>query len=374
MTVLLWILGILVVLVLAAALWFGLPVVTAFVVTFVKEIRNPGSTDTEDEADEATARAVRSLGLLPASEQKTEHAAPLPANWTAALAAVRRREWQPAARVLEEIGRDWERRSYFTDELADLAAEDDTWLLAWEADRADDPDAAVVRARSTVTLAWEIRGADRAKNTTQEQFAGFHRVLVQAREHIARAAALNPADPTPFIAEIWVALGLGYPNSEMNRLWEQITARAPYHYEAHFSALQYWCGKWRGSAELAMDFAENAARNAPLGSLLTAFPLIAHYEHDDSDDTDVDRTPEMISRVDAALTDAAAADPTHPRLPELRHLLAYYLTLQDRHEAAIEQYKLVDGYVNALPWRYYDDMPKRYCRFRDQSVVAVAGG
>ena len=83
----------------------------------------------------------------------------------------------------------------------------------------------------------------------------------------------------------------------------------------------------------------------------------------------------MIGRVNAGLRDAAAADPTHPRLPELRHLLAYYLSLQDRDDAALEQFRLVDGYVNALPWRYQGDgeaMAAHYCRIRNASALAVA--
>ncbi len=111
----------------------------------------------------------------------------------------------------------------------------------------------------------------------------------------------------------------------------------------------------------------------PAGQPAHGLPLVCHFEHDDSDDNDADRTPEMIARVNAGLADAAAADPTHPRLPELRHLLAYYLSLQDRDEAAIEQFKLVDGYVNALPWRYHGDgMTARYLRIRNLSAQAVA--
>ncbi|MFC8078991.1 hypothetical protein ACFUN8_26060 [Streptomyces sp. NPDC057307] len=40
--------------------------------------------------------------------------------------------------------------------------------------------------------------------------------------------------------EIWTALGLGYPHREMHVLWSEITARAPHHFDAHSSALQYW--------------------------------------------------------------------------------------------------------------------------------------
>ncbi|KOG32777.1 hypothetical protein AQJ84_34565 [Streptomyces resistomycificus] len=315
------------------------------------------------------------LGLLPPERQNTDTAAPVPADLAAAVAAAKAGDWQPAAALFDETAsvRDWERRTSHCEALADVAAEDDTWLLAWEAARVDDPGAALVRARSTVFLAWNIRGGKRAQYTTGEQFEGFHRVLAQSREEHARAAALAvEGDPSPYVGEIWTALGLGYPNSEMDRLWKELTDRAPHHYEAHFSALQYWCKKWRGSERLARDFAARAAEQAPLGSLMTAFPLIAHFEHDESDSAEADRTPEMRSLVDAALTDVAAADPAHPRLAEVRHLLAFYLCLQDRDEAAVEQFRLVDGYVNALPWRYRGDKAAEFCRMRDLSLANAA--
>lgn len=34
----------------------------------------------------------------------------------------------------------------------------------------------------------------------------------------------------------------------------------------------------------------------------------------------------------------------------MRHLLAYFLTRQSRHEEALEAFRQVDGQVNALPW------------------------
>ncbi|MPY55280.1 hypothetical protein [Streptomyces acidicola] len=368
MTVLLWIFGILALPFVLFALYLA--------GVFVKELFSPSDdSEADSEAAVEAAKAAGKLGLLPAERQNTEYAGPLPADWEKALGAVRGGDWTAAAELMQAIGRDWEHRSAAAYLLAEIAAEEDGWLLAWEADRPEDPDAAVVRARSTVILAWELRGAKRANHTTDEQFAGFHRTLQGSREEIARAAELNPDDPTPYITEIWVALGLGYPHSQMDKLWTEITARAPHHYEAHFSALQYWCKKWRGSERLAVEFAERAAAAAPLGGLLTVLPLIAHFEHDESDDTSGDRTPEMVARVDAGLADAAAADPDHHRLPELRHLLAYYLSLQDRDEMAIEQFKLVDGYVNALPWRYRgDDAAKAeyYCRIRNSSAQVVA--
>ncbi|MFB7777496.1 hypothetical protein [Streptomyces bauhiniae] len=365
MTVLLWILAALALPFVLFAAWLAK--------VFLKEFFS-GNAEAALAAEEAEATAAEktaasaALGLLPAERQNTDSAGPLTPGTADALAALRGGDWRPAADLMAAVGRDWEHRSLLTFRLADKAADDDTWLLAWEAERPEDPDAAVVRARSAVILAWRVRGGQRAQYTTGEQFEGFRRTLLQAREEVARAAALNPDDPTPYVAEIWLALGLGYPNAQMDDLWTEITARAPHHYEAHFSALQYWCAKWRGSERLATDFAERAAAGAPAGSLLTALPLIAHFEHDDSDDTAADNTPEMVARVEAALKDAAAADPAHPRLPELRHLLAYYLHLQGRDEAAVEHFRLVDGHVDALPWRYRNNKAEYFCQVRDTAV------
>ncbi|MFD3519926.1 hypothetical protein [Streptomyces sp. NPDC058653] len=302
-----------------------------------------------------SARSIR-LGLLPVAQLDKELAGPPEPELQAALMAARSGDWRPAAELFADTGTDWERRSMYAERLSDIGA-DESWLLAWEKARQDDPDAAVVRARATVALAWRMRGAQSASRTSREQADGFHRTLHRSRQDIARAAALNPHDPTPYITEIWTALGLGYPHADMDRLWAEVTARAPHHFEAHFSALQYWCAKWRGSDELAHAFAARAAANAPLGSLMSAFPLIAWFEAhlDTTVKASAYRSTELTSLVDAALADAAAAPADHPRLAELRHLLAYFLFRQGRYDAALEQFRLVDGYVNALPWTYHGE-------------------
>ncbi|WP_330174451.1 hypothetical protein OG875_13440 [Streptomyces sp. NBC_01498] len=338
--------------------------------------RRHGSVIAADDPGQSPLRSS-GLDLVPAARLNDEFAAPPPPELSAALTAARSGDWRPAAELLAETGADWERRSLYAKILGGAAATDDGWLAAWERTRHDDPDAAVVRARATVGLAWHLRGdpaASRsdlnpsAPRTSRQQVDGFHRTLVRSRQDIARAAALNPSDPTPYITEIWTALGLGYPHAEMDRLWAELTARAPRHYEAHFSALQYWCAKWRGSDELARVFAARAAADAPPGSLMSAFPLIAWFEARLGDDVkaSVYRSPELTALVDTALADAAAAPPDHPRLAELRHLLAYFLFRQGRYDAALEQFQLVDGYRNALPWNYYGE--RFYGSIREATV------
>ncbi|MFJ7999850.1 hypothetical protein ACIQ7D_22365 [Streptomyces sp. NPDC096310] len=316
-----------------------------------------------------SARSVE-LGLLPLDQLDDHHTAPPVPELTGALKAARNGSWQPAADLLAATGTDWERRSSYADSLGEAAAKGDGWLVAWEKARPDDPDAAVVRARGTVNLAWRQRGAQWATQTSREQFDAFHETLGRSRQEIARAAELNPQDPTPYVTEIWTGLGLGYPHEEMHRLWTELTALAPNHYEAHFSALQYWCAKWRGSHELAREFAARAAAGAPPGRLMSAFPLIAWFEAQVREPVRASeyRSPEVTALVDAALIDVAAAPAGHPRLTELRHLLAHFLSEQGRYEAALEQFRLVDGYVGALPWRYYEDTRRAYMAAREKAV------
>ncbi|MFC8423478.1 hypothetical protein ACFUN7_21850 [Streptomyces sp. NPDC057236] len=44
-----------------------------------------------------------------------------------------------------------------------------------------------------------------------------------------------------------------------------------------------------------------------------------------------------------------------PGTASVRRPPAYFPTRQGRHEAALRQFRLVDGYVDILPWRYWDD-------------------
>ncbi len=225
-------------------------------------------------------------------------------------------------------------------------------------------------------MAGELRGTAWAKDTTAEQFAGFHRMLREAREDFARAVALAPADdPTPYLLQISLYKGLGAPHEAMRELWAEVTGRAPYHYEAHWYALWYWYPRWHGSEELARGFAGQAAATAPAGSLLTMFPLLYWYDHLDDEAPDVAyRSVDLTAMIDAALIDVAAARPAHPRLTEVRHLLAYFLVKQERYAEAVEQFRLVDGHVGAVPWRYYNDPARAFCHHRDKAIAAARRG
>jgi hypothetical protein len=313
------------------------------------------------------------LGFLPQDQLDTEHSGPLDLAEEAALSAARAGDRQPATALLAAAGTDWERRTVHLRALARAAADDDAWLLAWETARPEDPDTAVLRAATSIERADRLRGSARPEDTTPEQLDEYRQTLRKAQDETARAVELNPSDPSPRIAELSVALGLGYPHEQLNRLWSEIVALAPHHYAAHFDALQYWCQKGQGSVDLATDFAAKAAAGAPQGSLLTALPLISWFEHEAFGHTDRGfRTPEVSALVTTLAADVAAAPADHPRLREVRLLLTWYLVRLHRYPEALEQFRLVDGFVGAFPWNYQPDPAKAYIEARDETVRRTA--
>ncbi|MGW1880910.1 hypothetical protein [Streptomyces sp. NPDC001970] len=333
--------------------------------------------------DDDVKKAPAALGLVPADRLVTKQVIPTVPHHAAAREAVRSGDWAAGAAFVAEAGRDWYERNRRIGWLADEAAQDDAWLLAWRRERPQDPAAAAIHANALVGVAWDIRGAKRAKYTTQEQFASFHRVLGEARDAFAEAQALAGDDPSPFIGEISVAMGLGYSHEMFAELWAEIEKRDPHSFSAHISALQYWCAKWRGSHELAEDFARRAAAKGEPGELLTLIPLEAYFEYEthenDADPDTYYKRPEIVAAVDAALADVAAAatagvlEPRDPRILVTRHMLAWLLYWQDRYEEAFEQFREVEaeGHIGCAPWTYSGDPVDRYTNVRDFTAAQV---
>ncbi|WP_327285092.1 MULTISPECIES: hypothetical protein [unclassified Streptomyces] len=343
----------------------------------------PGAAGARTDAEKAEKRArdaaaVVALGFVAEADLDTENAQPVPPEKAAAVAAVRSGDWEAGAAYVAAAGQDWDERWQRVRALAEVAAQDDAFLLAWRAARPSDATAALVDADTAVNVAWDVRGSQAGSRTTQEQFRLFHNLLLKAQEsaHAAQRLA-DPADPVPYMVEQPIAQGLGYPHEQYEELWAQITGRDPKILTAHTTALQYWCRKWRGSHELALDFARASAASGAPGELLSLLPLVAYIEQELHEKELVPETffkePGVCAAVDAALADLAAADPADRRTIRLRHVLAWLLFWQDRDAEAVEQFRVVDGYIGALPW-YYSGTPKgRYLYARNWAVLATAG-
>ncbi|MFE2289371.1 hypothetical protein ACFXDJ_35020 [Streptomyces sp. NPDC059443] len=343
-----------------------------------------GSAKARTAAEEAEkkareAAAVVALGYVAEADLDTENSQPVLPEDTAALAAVRAGDWEAGADYVEAAGREWELRWHRVRVLSEAAAEDDAWLLAWRAGRPADPTAALVNADTAVMVAWNVRGSQAGSRTTQEQFRLFRELLLTARETAHEAQRLaDPADPVPYVVEQPMAQGLGYSHDEYRKLWAEVVSRDPKNLGAHATAQQYWSQKWRGSHELAMAFAQEAAAGASPGELLTLLPLIALIEQEswekDLKPSAFFTEPAAVAAVDAALADLAAADPADRRAMRLRHILAWLLWWQDRDAEAVEQFRHIDGYVGAMPWSYAGSPKTRYLTARNWAVRVTTPG
>lgn len=341
------------------------------IVTIPRNARKARAKRAEAKAKKPLTIDPAQYGLVPASQLDTGRAQPDP-EADAVVAAARAGDWRRPAAYLADAGRDWDLRWYRLGHIGEAAAEDDTWLRAWHAERPGDPDAALVYADMLISMAGRARGAKRAKYTTSEQFQGFHQLLAEALPACREAARLAvPEDPTPWVSQITIAFGQGWSHEDFRLLWTQIVLRDPHHFGAHVGALQYWCAKWRGSKELMFEFAEQAAASAPRGSLLPALRLYAIFEHAYREpEAKVYGEPFVTAAVDATLDAVAQVPAGHHRLPTARHLLADTLFQTKRHTEAVEQFRAVGGHIGSVPWTYFGDPVKEFVHARTNSFVA----
>ncbi|MEW1655757.1 hypothetical protein [Streptomyces sp. NPDC093707] len=297
----------------------------------------------------------------------------------AALDEVRRtHDWRPAAELLRSTGDNWELRWQRVQTLAGAAAFElaDTsqgpassagmrtggiWLRTWRAEAPKDPGGAQTHAQFLVVQALSDPGSQ-----------DFRMILEEARTVCREAALLAPGSPIPYITELAVARGLDERPADYEELWAEVCRRAPHHMGAHLAALSYWSQKWHGSRKEAEDFAQRAAAGAPAKSLLPALPLFAVYEH--LPEANMVRSLFQSAVVERAVEGAhfalqqAPAD--HPMAPHVRHLLVWFLVRAERYAEAMEQLRLVDGHVGAVPWSYGRSPAAEYAAYR---ALAIAG-
>jgi hypothetical protein len=291
--------------------------------------------------------------LVPRSELDPRHGGPpsspdLTARTRAVAEAAWAGDWQPAAAYVDSAGQDWDERWSRLEFLQHIARQDDAWLEKWRADRPGDGDAATLHASLLVHRAWMRRGSGYANEVSPQAKADFKAMLPAGMEAARVAAQLAPHDPGPWVVMVTAARGLNYSHQQFQPLWQGLHARAPYHYDGHWQALQYWCAKWHGSNRQMMQFAEAAVAATPPGSPLAGVYLHALQELRKRK-SPLPAGPVAVQRLEAVRHALALVAADHDRLPFLRHLLADQLLTAGRYGAALEQFQLIGRWCGASP-------------------------
>ncbi|QTD97541.1 hypothetical protein [Streptomyces cyanogenus] len=270
----------------------------------------------------------------------------------AALAQGRR---QAARSLLVHTGDDWDRRGHRLWVLAQdpYAA---AWASDWLAAEPGSADAAALLALALVHRA--LRGKEEPG---------------RAREACDTAAALAPADPTPWLGRLLLACGRG-PEREVLGAFGELSRRHPEHHHGHHLLIARLAERPAGGrgaeAHEVYDLAELAAAEAPADSPLAVLPVVAYAER---------------YRVLAA-TGLAPADPAasghwsgprarrvlracfdwwlewehdeHPRRHiDLNHL-AFALTCAGRPAEAAALFQRIGEHATPAPWSYAHPDPR----------------
>ncbi|MGK3200484.1 DUF4034 domain-containing protein [Amycolatopsis sp. MEPSY49] len=263
-----------------------------------------------------------------------------------AVAAYRAGDWQPGAALLDDLGTDWDRRAFAVQQLGDAAADDDAPLKAWRT--AGSAAAEAVHAQGLVALAWQIRTSFTPEHVSEDQWAGFFRVLEEAEAAARAAAEAAPDDPTPWFTMLTVARGRQYGNDDFRAVWAELVGRDPLHRHGHEQALQYWCAKWFGSHEQMFAFADEAVAKAPK---LAGLALVAAHEAE-AKEVEAWKSERTGRALDVVLPWLAGAGRDHPANLRDRAYAAKALVVNSRCDEAVEQFKVLGAHADALVWAY----------------------
>ncbi|WP_155387075.1 hypothetical protein [Catellatospora paridis] len=130
-----------------------------------------------------------------------------------------------------------------------------------------------------IVMAWDARGAARARRTSRREFRSFHQILVEAEQVLSEVTAEDPDNVAAWTSRLKAARGLGLGQQEASRRYERAVKARTHPFLAQLSHVQQLCPKWGGSLERMHAFARECADNAPPGSLNAAAVAEAHLEH-----------------------------------------------------------------------------------------------
>ncbi|MEV0220111.1 hypothetical protein [Streptomyces sp. NPDC050704] len=290
------------------------------------------------------------------------------AELVAARAALAQGRWTAVRALLVATGDDWDRRGH---RMTVLAEEGGTlaWVRDWQLAEPESGDASVLLALATVRRA--LNG--KAKPA-------------RAREACRAAAALLPADPTPWFGLLMLERVLG-AEEEVVQLFDEVRHRYADHHHAHHLMVARLAERRPEAGQDPLhevyDFATWSAEQAPADSPLAILPVIAHAERyrvlarAGIEPTDPVASGHWVGRRARQVMKAAFdwwlewERDDHPRSHVDLNFLAHAKFCEGRGAEAAALFHRIGPYATPAPWSYPDRDPSTAFRAARDSVLGT---
>lgn len=281
------------------------------------------------------------------------------AELVAARTSLSQGRWTAVRALLAGTGEDWDRRGH---RVTVLAQESGTlaWARDWQLAEPESPDAAVLLGCATVERA--LLGKERPE---------------RARDACRAAAALAPADPTPWLGLLLLERTLG-AEEDVVRLFDEVRHRHADHHHAHHLMVARLAERRATAGQDPLhevyDFANWAAEQAPADSPLAILPVVAHAERfrvlaaAGSEPADPVASGHWVGRRARQVMKAAFdwwlewERDDHPRRLVDLNFLAHAKFCEGRGAEAAALFHRIGEHPTPAPWSYPDRDP--YTAFR----------
>ncbi|PBC64937.1 hypothetical protein BKI49_06405 [Streptomyces sp. Tue6028] len=290
------------------------------------------------------------------------------AELATARTALNQGRWTAVRALLTATGDDWDRRGHRVTVLAQAPAAL-AWVRDWQLAEPESADAAVLFGCATVQRA--LDGKVRPE---------------RAREACHAAAALAPADPTPWLGLLVLERTLG-TEDEVVRLFDEVRHRYADHHHAHHLMVARLAERRAAAGQDPLhevyDFANWAAEQAPADSPLAVLPVVAHAERyrvlagAGSEPADPVASGHWIGRRARQVMKAAFdwwlewEHEDHPRRLVDLNFLAHAKFCEGRGAEAAALFHRIGEHATEAPWSYPDRDPHRAFRAARDSALGT---
>ncbi|TPQ16638.1 hypothetical protein [Streptomyces sporangiiformans] len=285
-----------------------------------------------------------------------------------ARAALAQGRWTAVRALLAETGDDWDRRGH---RVTVLAQEPNThaWARDWLLAEPESADANVLLALATVQRA--LNGKSKPD---------------RARAACGAAAALVPADPTPWLGLLMLERFVG-AEEDVVKLFDEVRHRYPDHHHAHHLMTARLAERrpdaGRDPLHEVYDFAAWSAEHAPADSPLAILPVVAHAERyrvlaAAGGATDPVACGHWVGRRARQVMKAAFdwwlewERDDHPRSHIDLNFLAHAKFCEGRGAEAAALFHRIGPHATPAPWSYPDRDPYKAFRAARDSALGTA--